>query len=221
MRQHDLEEFPAHRRSRAALLASAVTFASSTTCDSAGVCTTAFADDVSDRLLDQGCIGLHQRQILRQTHVDALARRRAVAPRSPRARTISRRSIQSRRSSSAPASMRVIARRLRTISSRSSASVLIWPSRSFFAGCVELVAQLDQAGGGAQDRRQRRAEIVRHRCEQRIAHALGFGRRFGAHHLACKRGALERRGGLLDQCIQQGARLRIERRRRLSPWQRR
>ena len=34
--------------------------------------------------------------------------------------------------------MRVIARRLRTISSRSSASVLIWPSRSFFAAASSL-----------------------------------------------------------------------------------
>ena len=94
-------------------------------------------DDVADRLLDQGGVGAHQRQIGRQLDLDALlraVRRAALTTRS----TISRRSIQSRRNSSAPASMRVIASRLRTISSRSSASVLIWPSRSFFAAGSSL-----------------------------------------------------------------------------------
>ena len=41
---------------------------------------------------------------------------------------------------------------------------------------VELVAVVDQAGGRAENRRQRRAEIVRDRSEQRVAHALGLGR---------------------------------------------
>ena len=57
------------------MTASAVTFASSNTCESAaGVCSNGVADDVSDRLLDQGGVGLHQRQVLRQPNVDALAR---------------------------------------------------------------------------------------------------------------------------------------------------
>ena len=123
--------------------ASAVTFASRTMCDPAGVCATALPTTFADRLLDQAWRRRAPAAGPAAAECRCAGGRRAAAPHSPRARTISRKSIQSRRSSSAPASMRVIARRLRTISSRSSASVLIWPSRSFFAAGVELVAQLD------------------------------------------------------------------------------
>ena len=81
-------------------------------------------DDVAERLLDELGIGPDQRQLGGQSTsiVCAAPRRRAaLATRS----TTSRRSIQSRRTSSAPASMRVMASRLRTISSSPSASSLI------------------------------------------------------------------------------------------------
>ena len=156
------------------------------------------------------------------------ARRPRCCCRAPRRRaalttrsTISRRSIQSRRSSSAPASIRVIASRLRTISSRPSASCLICSEQVLLRRGIELVAIVDQAGRRAEDRRQRRAEIVRDRRQQRVAHPLGFGRGPGAHHVARERGALQRGGGLLGQRIEQRARFRIERRRRPPAWLRR
>ena len=58
---------------------------------------------------------------------------------------------------------------------------------------------------------------VRKSCEieasKRVAHALGFGRGPGTHHLAGERGAVERGGGLLGQCVEQRARFGIERHR--------
>ena len=94
--------------------------------------------NIPDGLLGQGGIGPYQRKIVRQIDLDLLAR--AVSPRItghtfghfPQINPVAPQ-FQAR-----PASMRVIARRFRTISSRSSASFLIWPSRSFFAAWSSL-----------------------------------------------------------------------------------
>ena len=178
------------------------------------------ADDVGQRLLDERRVGAHQRQVGRQVDGEPLGGAAPAQPRSTTRSTTSRRSTQSLRSSSAPASMRVIASRLRTMPSRASASSLIWPSRSFCAVRAELVAVVEQAGRRAQDRRQRRAEIVRDRRQQRVAHALGLGGGAGGDDLARERRALQRRRGLLGQRVEQRARLGIGRPRAPPPGRR-
>ena len=126
----------------------------------------------------------------RRTSACAPRRRAALTIRS----TISRKSIQSRRNSSAPASMRVMARRLRTISSSAFGLLLDLAEQILLRLGVELVAVIDQAGRRTEDGGERRAEIVRDRREQRVAHALGLGRRrLRADHLARQRARVRAR----------------------------
>src|SRR5262249_7172835 len=78
-------------------------------------------------------------------------------------------------------------------------------------GFVELAAIIDEAGGGAKNRGQRRAKIVGDRSEQRVAHLLGFGGGARLQHLAREQRALERRRRLLGERAEQRARFGIER----------
>ena len=146
-------------------------------------------DDISDRLLDQRCIGPHQRQIVRQIDLDALAR--AVPPR----RTDHALGDFSQVDPVPPQFQRA---RIDAGDRQKIADhfvevfglLLDLAEQILFRRRVELVAVVDQAGGRAEDRRQGRAEIVRDRCQQCVAHALRFGGRSRAHHFASKRGAL-------------------------------
>ena len=96
------------------------------------------------------------------------ARRSAVETRSPT-------STASRLGTIAPASSRVMSSRLPTKRSSRSASLSAVPSSSSRVGVVVAVAVAPEAGQRADDRGERRAQVVRHRGQHGGAQSLALG----------------------------------------------
>ena len=112
---------------------------------------------------------------------------------------ISATSINSSFNSIAPDSSRVMSRRLETNRFSRSASSCRVREQLFALGCAVFLREAAQARHGADDRGERRSQIVRDRGQQRRAQPLGLGQHAGLVEPLGERNALDRDRRLIAQ----------------------